>query len=95
MNDSIDLSAPEPGSGLPGSSPPQSVPPQPSVLRKIFIGSDGLRAGWSLLIFILIVGLLLPGVSMIADRMHLLPPKGAPMGDSLRASGSLPMLFLS
>jgi membrane protease YdiL (CAAX protease family) len=81
LNDSIDLSAPEPGSGPPESFPPQSVPPQASVLRKIFIGSDGLRAGWSLLIFILIVGLLLRGVSMMADRMHLLPPKGAPMGE--------------
>jgi hypothetical protein len=26
-------------------------PPQPSTLRKIFIGKDGLRSGWSLLIF--------------------------------------------
>ena len=74
--------APEPGSGPPESSPPApSVPPQASVLRKIFIGSDGLCAGWSLLIFILIVGLLLQGVRLIANGMHLLPPKGASMGE--------------
>ncbi|MGB6736431.1 MAG: CPBP family intramembrane glutamic endopeptidase [Candidatus Sulfotelmatobacter sp.] len=31
----------------------EPIPPtQPSALRKIFIGKDGLRAGWSLLIFI-------------------------------------------
>lgn len=33
----------------------EPIPPQPPpVLRKIFIGKDGLRAGWSLLIFIAI-----------------------------------------
>ena len=30
----------------------QPVPARPSTLRQIFIGKDGLRAGWSLLIFI-------------------------------------------
>jgi uncharacterized protein len=29
--------------------------PQPSTLRKVFMGKDGLRAGWSMLIFILLV----------------------------------------
>ena len=31
------------------------TPPPPSILRRIFIGKDGLRAGWSLLIFIAIL----------------------------------------
>src|SRR5262249_32001135 len=30
------------------------APPPPSTLRKIFLGKDGLRAGWSLLIFVAI-----------------------------------------
>jgi len=41
--------------------PPESIPPadpvpsqEPSSLHRIFIGKDGLRAGWSLLIFIAI-----------------------------------------
>ncbi len=29
--------------------------PQPSILHRIFVGKDGIRAGWSLLIFILII----------------------------------------
>src|ERR1051326_5235797 len=32
----------------------EPVPPQPSTVRKIFWGKDGLRAGWSLLLFIAI-----------------------------------------
>jgi membrane protease YdiL (CAAX protease family) len=35
--------------------PDEPIPPTPpSIIRKIFIGKDGLRAGWSLLIFIAI-----------------------------------------
>ena len=80
MSDSINLYAPESGNEQPESSPPaQSVPPQVSTLRKIFIGPDGLRAGWSLLIFVLIAGFLLRAVGFIANKMHLLPPKGTPV----------------
>ena len=82
MSDSINLYAPESGNEQPESSPPaQSVPPQVSTLRKIFIGPDGLRAGWSLLIFVLIAGFLLRAVGFIANKMHLLPPKGTPVGE--------------
>jgi uncharacterized protein len=37
--------------------PPVEIAPsvQPSTLRKVFMGKDGLRAGWSMLIFILLV----------------------------------------
>jgi hypothetical protein len=34
-------------------TPAERIPPTPpSAARRIFIGKDGLRAGWSLLIFI-------------------------------------------
>lgn len=82
LSDSINLYAPESGNEQPESSPPaQSVPPQVSTLRKIFIGPDGLRAGWSLLIFVLIAGFLLRAVGFIANKMHLLPPKGTSVGE--------------
>ena len=82
MSDSINLYAPESGNEQPESSPPaQSVPPQVSTLRKIFIGSDGPRAGWSLLIFVLIAWFLLRAVGFIANKIHLLPPKGTSVGE--------------
>jgi hypothetical protein len=54
----------------------ETVPnPPPSTLRKIFIGKDGLRAGWSLLIFIVILAALLFCVNLIAHKIHP-PPAG-------------------
>lgn len=47
-------------------------PPQPSTARKIFIGKDGLRAGWSLVIFIALLAALMFGVHLIAVKIH--PP---------------------
>jgi len=41
---------------------PPPVPPQPSTLRTVFLGPQGLRAGWRLLIFIAILAVL--GVAM-------------------------------
>jgi uncharacterized protein len=45
--------------------------PQPSTLRKIFIGQDGLRAGWSLLIFIAIFAAIAYGVNVIGHKLHV------------------------
>jgi CAAX protease family protein len=47
-------------------------PPQPSKIRKIFIGKDGLRAGWSLLIFIAIFAALAFCANRIGHKLH--PP---------------------
>jgi len=57
------------------------APIKSSLLRKLFIGTDGLRAGWSLLIFIALMAALLKGVSAIANFLHLLPQKGATITD--------------
>jgi len=43
-------------------------------LRKIFIGKDGLRAGWSLLIFIAIFAAIAFCVRIIGHKLHPAPP---------------------
>ena len=56
--------------------PAQTVGAEPSLLRKIFVGAEGLRAGWSLLIFIVLMGLMLQGTGLIAKQIgHLTPPR--------------------
>ncbi len=48
----------------------EPVPPtQPSTLRKIFFGEDGLRAGWSLLIFVAIFAAIVFSVNFIGHRL--------------------------
>jgi membrane protease YdiL (CAAX protease family) len=63
------------------STPTAPAPsPQPSALRKIFIGNDGLRAGWSLLIFIAILVALGFCANRIAHKIHPSAPKGVTAG---------------
>jgi membrane protease YdiL (CAAX protease family) len=45
-------------------------PAQPSALHKIFIGKDGLRAGWSLLIFIALFAALIFSVNAIGRKLY-------------------------
>src|ERR1700735_3364291 len=52
-------------------------PARPSALRKILVGKDGLRAGWSLLIFIVIFAAIAFCVRVIGHRVHPPVPKGA------------------
>lgn len=59
-------------------SPIESLSPaQPSALRKIFIGKDGLRAGWSLLIFVAIFAAIAICVRIIGHKIHPPAPKAA------------------
>jgi membrane protease YdiL (CAAX protease family) len=52
------------------------IPPaQPSTLRKIFLGKDGLRAGWSLLIFIAIIRAIAFCANLIGHRLNVSAPK--------------------
>jgi membrane protease YdiL (CAAX protease family) len=52
------------------------IPPlQPSTLYKIFIGQDGLRAGWSLLIFIAMFAAIALSVNVIGHKLHVSGPK--------------------
>jgi membrane protease YdiL (CAAX protease family) len=65
----------------PHPSNTQALSPQPSILRRTFIGIDGLRAGWSVLIFAVLMFGLLQGVSAINRTLHLLPKHPAPNAD--------------
>jgi membrane protease YdiL (CAAX protease family) len=55
------------------SEPPSESPiasPQPSALRRVFIGADGLRAGWSLLTFIALLAAILFCAHFILHKIH-------------------------
>ena len=67
-----------------------------STIHNVFIGKDGLRAGWSLAIFTALMAVLLKGASAVGNRMHLLPDQSAgakeiPFGAGLIAE-ALPLL---
>jgi membrane protease YdiL (CAAX protease family) len=53
----------------------QNPPPQSSTLRQIFIGKDGLRAGWSLLIFIALFATLMAAAGAVGHKLHPPAPK--------------------
>jgi hypothetical protein len=77
------------------TQPPGEPALRASTLRNIFIGSDGLRAGWSLLIFIALMAALLKGINAMDDLLHLSPNRG-PNSDAspsfLFIAESLPLL---
>jgi uncharacterized protein len=52
-------------------------PARPSALREILIGKDGLRAGWSLLIFVVIFAAIAFCVRIIGHKVHPPVPKAA------------------
>jgi CAAX protease family protein len=59
--------ATNPDATLPPGEPIPSA--QPSVVR-IFIGEDGLRAGWSLLVFIALLAVVLVPVRFVMHKIH-------------------------
>ena len=68
---------------LSGQQPATPTPvsqPQPSMLRKVFIGRDGLRAGWSLLIFIAMVAALAFCANRIGHKLHTPDPNSMKPG---------------
>jgi uncharacterized protein len=52
-------------------------PARQSSLRKIFTGPEGLRAGWSLVIFVALMAAMLKGATALATLTHLAPNQGA------------------
>ncbi len=64
-------------------------PPPPSTLHKIFIGKDGLRAGWSLLIFIALMAALLFCVNVIGHKIHPSAPKTAKANSDVSITSGL------
>ncbi len=63
---------PNPGTIEPQSSEPQPVVPAPAQNR-VFIGPNGLRAGWSLAIYCLIIAACLTVMHFTANAVHALP----------------------
>jgi hypothetical protein len=70
-------------------TPSEPIPPtQPSALRQVFIGKDGLRAGWSLLIFIALFAGLLFCANAIGHKVHPPAPKTAETAPGISATHS-------
>lgn len=59
------LTLPEP------ATPHFSVPPGPSIMQRIFIGDQGLRAGWSILVFIILLGVIGGIAGILLSLFHL------------------------
>lgn len=58
-------------------TPAEQIPAtRPSTLRNIFIGADGLRAGWSLLIFIALFAAMMFAMNIIGHELHPSSHKG-------------------
>jgi|SRR5579863_4586091 len=58
---------------------PPVITQRPSTLRKVFVGPEGIRAVWSILLFILIFALLVAAVMFTANKLRPgsgQPPKG-------------------
>ncbi len=56
---------------------PSSTPPRPT-LRALFFGDDGLRAGWSVLLFFLLVAAVAVGSFAVIGHFHLIPKPATP-----------------
>ncbi len=67
MNNETDDLSPDHDAALTPARPKQA-----STFHKIFMGQDGLRAGWSLLIFIALFAVLIFGANVVGHKLH--PP---------------------
>ena len=63
-------------------------PPAPSKIHTIFVGPQGLRSGWSLLIFLALLAALIISGTIIGQKAHLIPP--TPTQAQLAAKASAP-----
>lgn len=70
------------GEGLPEAMPPEMH--EPAGPKWIFFGRDGLRAGWSVLIFTILLWVLLLAIGTVVNRFHV-----SEHGGMLTARGAL------
>lgn len=75
--------APIPGTTLIPSA--LIAPARPSVVHKVFVGRDGLRAVWSLLIFIALLAAILFAANFVAHKVHPQAPNAAKTTSELPA----------
>ena len=73
LNNKIDVQSPSNDETL--TSNERDLATQPSALRKIFIGPDGLRAGWGLLIFIAMFFAMAYCINAIGHKLYPAAPK--------------------
>jgi uncharacterized protein len=76
-SDQPDSSIGSAGSSVPieGADAGESMP-EPRDLRWVFMGPEGLRAGWSVLLFIALIVVMGAAINFIMSRAHLAPQKG-------------------
>jgi uncharacterized protein len=68
----------------------QTIPPeQTSRLHRIFTGKDGLRAGWSLLIFVAMFAVIAYCVRAIGNQLHLPVPNSASPASAISPRAAL------
>ena len=73
--------------------PTQLAPTEPSTLHRIFYGADGLRAGWSLLIFMALLAAILFAVHLISHSLNPHPHRDKTPGLSfLFLNDGIPLL---
>jgi membrane protease YdiL (CAAX protease family) len=88
LTDSInDLTNVEPNAPAERFGESQPAPIEPFPVRKVLFGKDGLRAGWSLLIFLALMFGLLRGVNVVSKLLHIARPTPS-------ASGGISLRFL-
>ncbi len=63
----VSLEAAVPSTAQPNELP---APPRPSLVRRIFVGRDGLRAGWSILLFIAMFAACTYTVHVVVTKFH-------------------------
>ena len=65
----------EPEASLADPQPAFPAPSEPEkpTLRRLFFGDDGLRAGWSVLLFLVLVGVFIALTALAIKHFHLLP----------------------
>jgi hypothetical protein len=74
----------------------EPIPPQqPSTLHRIFIGKDGLRAGWSLLIFVALFAAIMYCVNRIGHKLHPPSPKEADPAAAVSPLGGIIPEFIT
>lgn len=82
----------------PGTTPIPAepiAPAPPPVFEKIFIGRDGLRAGWSLLVFIAILVVVLFAAQWISSRIHPHASRHAPNIEEIASNVPIKLMLLN
>jgi hypothetical protein len=54
----------------PRLTPGEPIPPSPSTMHKVFLGPDGLRPGWGLLIFVALFAVIAYIVNVIGHKLY-------------------------